>query len=170
MSHGLIRDCPLDPTRLDHLRECMATDGQERPDSEWPWNVLSLQAVAYACGAIARQGARVVHEHDPAESHQLPGLAAAAAAAPGGLTAGMGMAADDTLYQPFFVVANVGKKVPKRLTEPLIRQAFGGTIYPPAQIWIEPLVEGGEWWQQVEQNYEDYHGAQLAADLARGVR
>jgi hypothetical protein len=70
------------------------------------------------------------------------------------------------VYQPFSVVANVGTKVPARLTEPLIRQAFGGTIYPPARIRIEPLAEQGEWWQQVLDNYEGYSGAELAAFLA----
>lgn len=149
MSESLIRDCPLDPARLDPLRECMATYGQDRAGTEWPWNVLSTRAVAYRCGAIAREGDPVAHEHDPAEFARCQRLAAAAAAATGGLGAGMGTAADDTVYQPFYVVANVGVKVPARITERLIRRAFGGTIYPRARIWVEPLAERGERWDQV---------------------
>lgn len=146
---GLIRDCPLDPARLDPLRECMATYGQERAGTEWRWNVLSTRTVAYRCGAIAREGDPVAHAHDPDEFARCQQIAAAAAAATGGLGAGMGTAADDMMYQPFYVVANVGVKVPGRITERLIRRAFGGTIYPPAQTRVEPLAERGEWWGQV---------------------
>jgi hypothetical protein len=127
----------------------MATYGQERAGTEWPWNVLSARAVAYRCGAIAREGDPVAHEHDPDEFARCQQLAAAAAAATGGLGAGMGTAADDTVYQPFYVVTNVGVKVPARITERLIRWAFGRTIYPRARIWVEPLAESGEWWDQV---------------------
>ena len=145
----LICDCPLDPVRLDPLRECMETYGAVRPGAEWFWNVLSTRAVSYRCGAIAREGDSVAHEHDPDEFARCQRLATAVAAATGELGAGMGTAADDTVYQPFYVVANVGVEVPARITERLIRQAFGGTIYPTARIWVEPLAEHGEWWDQV---------------------
>jgi len=46
-----------------------------------------------------------------------------------------------------------GAKVPRRLTGRVIREAFGGTNYPPTKHWIEPLVKRGDWWSSVTDYY-----------------
>jgi hypothetical protein len=152
----MIRECPIDPERLAPLRECMETYGQDHldPDGEWPWNVISGRAVAYSCGAIARTGAEVEHCHQPDEVERCRRLSGEAARAMAGIDVGMG--SEGTCeFAPFFIAANVGRKAPRKVTEAVIRGAFGGTIYPPAQIVIEPLRGRGRWWASVLHWYGD---------------
>jgi hypothetical protein len=149
----MIRDCQLDPERLSPLVVCMQTYGMDAhaPGSEWPWNLISKNAVAYSCGMIARRGEQTQHNHDAAELARCRELAAKAAALMAGTYNGMG-SESDAWWEPFFVTANCGLDAPRRLSEKVIRAVFGGTIYPAATIRIEPLAEGGVWWSEVEMN------------------
>jgi hypothetical protein len=152
----MIRDCRIDPERLAPVRECMETYGQDHldPDGEWPWNVISKRAVAYSCGAIARAGAAVEHCHQPDELERCRRLAGEAARFMAGVDVGMGNEGSCE-FSPFFVTANVDQNAPRRLTEAVVRGAFGGTISPSAQIVIEPLWEQGQWWSSVLHWYGD---------------
>lgn len=152
----MIRDCRIDPARLALFRECMETYGQDHldPTGEWPWNVLSKKAIAYSCGAISRAGAGVEHCHQPEELERCRRLSGAATRIMAGIDVGMGNEGSCE-FSPFYVAANVGGKAPRKLTEAVIRGAFGGTIYPAAQIVIEPLRERGQWWDSVLHWYGD---------------
>jgi hypothetical protein len=70
-----------------------------------------------------------------------------------GMKLGMGTEGG-SCFHPFFVTANVGAKVTAALEPDYIRTAFGGTIYPLAQLVVEPLEERGQWWQDVVQGCE----------------
>jgi hypothetical protein len=50
---------------------------------------------------------------------------------------------------PFFITANRHTPVPDRLTPEVVRAAFGGTIYPQAQIIVEALEVGNPGWVQI---------------------
>jgi hypothetical protein len=49
---------------------------------------------------------------------------------------------------PFFVTANRAS-APAELTPDFIRSAFGGSIYPAANIIVDPLREGGRGWEEI---------------------
>jgi hypothetical protein len=146
----LVTDCSIDPDRLDVFRDCLETYGMDdrAPQSEWPWNVLAKSTIAYSCGLIARRGEIVEHQHDPDEFALCRRLADAASGVMGGRDVGMGSNSSDP-FRPYYVVANVGGTVPRKVTVKLIRQVFGGSIYPPTRIVVEPLEEEGDWWSQV---------------------
>lgn len=146
----LISDCQIDPERIAPVRDCTETYGQggDDPDNEWPWNVISKKAVAYSCGQICRRDDIIRHEHDPAELARCQKLANEVAGIMGQSDVGMGSESGDP-FRPYFVAACVGVKPPRTISEDVIRNAFGGTIYPPTRIIIEPLDETGEWWKQV---------------------
>jgi hypothetical protein len=57
-----------------------------------------------------------------------------------GMEVGLGDEAGVGFF-PFFVTANVGTPAAPDVNEEVIRAAFGGTIYPPAIVQIEPLDE-----------------------------
>jgi len=169
MGNAMITNCRINPEPLAMIKECMNTVGMDHvaPNSEWPWNVISKRAVAYSCGKIAREGEKVEHNHDPGELELCKTLAEEAAKVMAGTEIGMGSEAalgTGTLL-PFFVVANFGKKPPERISGNIIREAFGGTIYPPTKIWIEPLLEAGAWWSQVLEYYRCYEGEEKESYL-----
>jgi hypothetical protein len=116
--------------------------------ADFTLNTISKKAVAYSCGTLALAGAEVKHNHDPDELKLCRRLADQAARQMKGIEVGMG-SEGSAYFSPFFIAANVGDRVPARLTGRLIHKAFGGTIYPPAKVWVEPLRERGEWWKWV---------------------
>src|SRR5438874_6832499 len=67
--HRFITDCNIDTERLAVFGDCKETSGMDHnaAQSEWPWNVLSKNAIAYSCGAIARPGVPIRHKHLPQE-------------------------------------------------------------------------------------------------------
>lgn len=122
------------------------SDGSEE-EGEWFDNVISKQAVAYFCGAIGRNGEVLEHNHDPAELALCQQLSAEVAQ----IMATTKVACDEGehLFLPFYITAKQGAVVPAQIIEAVIRSAFGDTIYPQAQIVIEPLEEAGQWWEDV---------------------
>lgn len=138
-----------DPECLAVIRECMESYDVGAADAEWPNNLISRKAVVYASGVIARAGGPVRHNVDPDELALCRRLAADAAAVMDGVAVGMGSESTDP-FRPFFITANVGEPPPRRIDEALIRARFGGTIFPPATITVEPLAEAGVWWSEVQ--------------------
>ena len=75
----------------------------------------------------------------------------------GGFEVGMGSESSDE-FHGFFIAGSVIEGAPLSIDEELIRSRFGGTIFPPATISVEPLAEGTEWWAKVELDGEDPPG------------
>jgi hypothetical protein len=165
MSAATVRDCWLDTHRLAAIAGAMYDYGSEKADKDWPHNCLSIRTVAYSCGAICRAGDVLEHNHDPAELERCSCLSAEIAQLMSGMELGMG-SEGGSCFHPFFVAANAGATVPGALDPDFIRKAFGGTIYPPAQIVVEPLEERGRWWQDV---LLDSTGAEAALARWRGM-
>ena len=46
----------------------------------------------------------------------------------------------------------------KRIDEEIIRAKFGGTLFPPVTITVEPLEEAGVWWAEVLHDVSEYKG------------
>lgn len=67
-----------------------------------------------------------------------------------GVAVGMTSCGDDR-FAPFFVAATRGAAVPAKVTEAVIRRAFGGALYPDPdmEVVVEPLEMQGEWWTKV---------------------
>lgn len=151
MPGTLIASFDPDPDRLAVIHECMENYEVGDPDAEWPNNIISRRAVVYGSGVIARQGERVRHAVDPGELALCRRLASEAAEVMAGVEVGMGSASGD-FFRAFFVVANSDEPPATVITEALIRAMFGGTLFPPVTITVEPLAEVGVWWSEVEQD------------------
>jgi hypothetical protein len=148
MGAATVRDCSIDVHRLAAIAGAMYDYGIDEGDKDWPHNCLSIRTVAYSCGALCRAGDVLQHNHDPAELKRCSLLSAEVVRLMGGLELGMG-SEGGSCFHPFFIAANVGVRVPTAVDPDLIRRAFGGTIYPLAQIIVEALEERGRWWQDV---------------------
>ncbi len=168
----MITNCQADAERLEPLRECMETYGQEGDNNaEWPWNCLSRCTVAYTCGALRRGDEPAPHNHDDAEFALCRRLASEANAIMEGVEVGMASEASYT-FEPFYIVASEGAQNPRALNADTIRIAFGGTIYPGAEIVVEPLEEQGLWWEYVdaECDNEDVDTPEETAECLRSWR
>jgi hypothetical protein len=143
-----------DPDRFEVLRECTEHYDIGDPGSEWPNNILSRKTVVYGSGRIARQDDPARHHVDPEELALCRRLADEAADLMAGVEVGMGSEAGDP-FRAFFLAANADEPVPAAIDEALIRSKFGGTIFPAATITVEPLVESGTWWEEVEADADD---------------
>lgn len=149
MANDVIRDFEPDSERLAVIAECMQNYDVGDADAEWPNNILSRRAVVYGSGMIARGNAakpRAVAAEELALCRRLAGEAAETMA---GAEVGMGSESGDP-FQGFFVAGAIDESVPSQIAEALIRARFGGTIFPPATITVEPLSEEGVWWSEVE--------------------
>lgn len=153
-----------DPAKLDAMRACMENYDVGSPDAEWPNNIISNRAVVYGNGAIARQGTPVCQAVDPDELALCRRLAVEAADVMAGVDVGMGSESSDR-FHGFFIAANVNEPVPPRIDEGLIRSKFGGTIFPPATITVEPMAETGTWWAEVQE-----YGSESGEDYFRPWR
>lgn len=151
--------CKVDPDRLAPLVPCMQLPPSCVKDelSNFEHNTISKRAVAYSCGALADEGAEVQHDHDSDELKLCRRIAGQAARQMEGTEVGMG-SEGSAYFSPFFITANAGARVPARLTGRMIHKAFGGTIYPPTKVWVEPLRERGEWWADVLHDCSCYEG------------
>ena len=139
----------LDAGRLAVIRECMENYDVGAPDVEWPNNIISRHAVVYGSGVIARRDVGVRHAVDPDELALCRDLAAEIAGVMSGVDVGMGSQSGDAFCE-FFIASNVNEASPAQIDEHLIRARFGGTIFPPATITVEPLREAGVWWSEVQ--------------------
>jgi hypothetical protein len=137
---------------LTTLAPCMDCYDVGEADAEWPNNILSTLTVVHSTGQIARRGepARPVAQDELALCRTLSREAAAIMKK---VPVGMGSEAGDG-FRPFFVTAAAEAPRPRRIDGKVIRRAFGGTIFPPATISVEPLQERGVWWSEVLQDGE----------------
>jgi len=116
---------------------------------EWIRQVISLKTVVYGSGRIAREGNVVRHEVAPAELALCRRLADEARDRLHGKVDG-GLGTEGHMpFDAFSIAANRDDPRPARIDEGLIRKRFGGTIYPPAAIDVQPLSEDAKWWSQV---------------------
>jgi len=138
-----------DPDRFAVLHSCIESGDCGAPNAEWPNNILSRETVVYGSGIIARRGQLVRHHVDPSELDLCKRLAGQARAQMRGAAVGMGSEGVDE-FREFFAAANADEPIPQRIDEGLIRARFGGTIFPPATIAVEPLKEEGRWWRWVK--------------------
>lgn len=139
---------PLDPALHDAIQPCMANFDIGDATAEWPNNILSRKSVIYQSGRIARTGEIVTHRVDPDELDLIRRLAHDVRKVMLGVSVGMGSESSDPFHE-FHSAGNVDDEVPARIDEALIRARFGGTIFPPATITVEPFAESGTWWEEV---------------------
>jgi hypothetical protein len=142
-----VNGCVLDPERLVPLRECMQCCGPENPTDEWDHSCIHPRTGAYSCGRLAYPGGPNEHDHDPEEVARCRQLASDAGAVCRGLE--VNLSEGSSALAPFFITANRQMPAPPQLTPEVVRAAFGGTIYPPTQINVEPLAEGSRGWQAI---------------------
>ena len=138
-------DCVPDPQRLAVFKDCLLTYGMDdrNPDSEWPHNVIAKSAVALSCGRFELPTKKPNHDHDAAEvalCRRLSGEVESLMKYAGGLGGNF------ERYQAYFCVARRGVGPPPAITREVVRDAFGGTIYPPARIVIEPMTKKTSKW------------------------
>jgi hypothetical protein len=136
------------PSKLAILAPCMDPDGDDDEEAEWRNNFLSARTVVYESGVIARRGESVHHAVDPEELSLCGKLAGEAVAIMKGASVGMGSESSSS-FSEFFVAANADVPRRARIDEEVVRRAFGGTIFPPTTITVEPLEEAGTWWSEV---------------------
>ncbi len=140
-----------DPTLLEVLRPCIEHHEVGEDSAEWPNNIISRLTVVYASGAIARRGDPVPGSADPAELDLCRRLSSEVARLMKGVEVGMGSNASSG-FEPFFIAANTTDPLPSRIDEALVRARFGGTLFPLVTLTVEPLVEAGQWWSEVEED------------------
>jgi len=147
------RLAPLQPSLEDAEAgsECSDYDEDDPRREEWPHNIISIQAVAYSCGTIARAGDKVEHRHDPEELERCRRWASEAAEQLKGVQCFGGEPCGE--YAPFYITACVGDPVPKAITADVVRKAFRGTIYPDTPINVFALSESGEFWDKIQGVY-----------------
>jgi hypothetical protein len=155
MAAKTVSNCQPDSSRLGVLAECRPSGVSPGDGDEWPGQFLSTRTVAYSCGMLARQGDRIVHNHDAEELERCRRLAAEAAAIMKDVLIGGNDESDHTL-DPFWIPANVGDPVPKRIIETVFRKAMQDTVYPGARLEIEPFKKTSEWWKRVSALHPDY--------------
>jgi hypothetical protein len=155
MSETLITHFDPAPALLEPLLE--ATQYQpfndETPWSpDWPGNILSKRIVIYGDGTIARRDEPVRFAVDPGELALCRRMAAEAEAVVKGLMIAGGSA--DYEFRPFYNTASEGASVPARIDAELIQTRFAGTIFPQAEVAVEPMAEAGDWWAVVEEVFK----------------
>jgi hypothetical protein len=155
MASRTVTNCKPDPRRLGMLAECRKRSGSPDNGNEWPGQFLSTRTIAYSCGVLARRGESVVHAHDAEELQRCRQLAAEAAGIMERVLIGGSDEGDHTLG-PFWIPANVGDRVPKKITEAVLRKALRDTVYPGALLMIEPFKKTSDWWKRVSAPHPDY--------------
>ena len=156
MASKTVSSCKPNPSRLGVLAECRKSSGPADNGEEWPGQFLSTRTVAFSCGMLGRQGDSIVHNHDAEELKRCRRLAAEAAEIMEGVLIGGNDESDHTL-DLFWIPANVGDPVPKKITETVFRKAMRDTVYPGALLVIEPFKKTSDWWKRVSALHPDYH-------------
>ena len=143
----LIHDKP-EQKRRKMLLKCMDNYDVGDRESDWPHNMISTHAVVLISGAIVRRGTTIARKIDSAELGLCRRLAKSACTQIPHLHFDIGSEESNPVWE-FYVAAEIGKKAPKRITATFIRSRFGGTLFPPTTITVEPLKEKGVWWSEV---------------------
>jgi hypothetical protein len=146
--HDMNLHVQIDPNRLAVIGECMNNYNVGDADAEWPNTIMSRRAVVYSDGTIARSADSVSHAVDAAELALCERLSDEVAQLMAGISVGMGSESDD-VFRNFFIVALPGSAKPSVIDEALIRERFGGTLFPLVTITVEPFAENTVWWEEV---------------------
>lgn len=155
MTKSPLTQFEADAERLPVICGCMDHSDVGDPGAEWPNNIISRQAVVYGSGHIAREGDPVQIAVDPEELELCRRLSAEIAELMAEVEVGMGTEALDQFFHGFFIAGSVIESAPLSIDEELIRSRFGGTMFPPATISVEPLAEGTRWWTEVEEDFSE---------------
>jgi hypothetical protein len=155
MADTLITHFDPDPSLLEPLLEAAQYEpwaAQTPWSPDWPGNMLSKRIVIYGDGTIARRDEPVRFAVEPDELTLCRRMAAEAEAIVKGLIIAGGSGGHE--FRPFYNTASKGAPVPARIDAELIQARFAGTIFPQAEVAIEPMAEAGVWWARVEQVYQ----------------
>jgi hypothetical protein len=130
------------------FKKCMNNFGVGDGAFDWPNNILSRRTIVFECGLIARKGTCGIREIDAREFTLCQRLAKRAHAQLRGLNFDIGSEEHNPLWE-FYIVGSISEKVRSRITPKFIRAKFAGTIFPPATITAETLVDKGSWWSEL---------------------
>jgi hypothetical protein len=140
----MVNDCVVEPERLFPLQDCLDCGGPEDPTDEWDHNLIHPNTVAYSCGKLFIGDSPHEHNHDPEELSRCHRLAEECVNVLGDVQINLSEGFDN--FKAFFITANHGMEAPTEITSEFINLIFGGTIYPQAEIIVEPFVEGNLCW------------------------
>jgi hypothetical protein len=168
MAETLITHFDPDPSLLEPLlpaTEYEAFDPESYTNPDWPGNMLSKRIVVYGDGTIARQGEPVRFAVDSDELALCRRLSDEAEAIVKDLPIAGGSGGYE--FRPFYSTASEGAPVPARIDAELIQARFGGTIFPQAEVTVEPMAETGDWWARFERVYEGEPDLERWRELVR---
>jgi hypothetical protein len=121
------------------------TFGVGEPGAIWPNNIIATDTIVQASGVMSRAGQEVSHVVDEVDLEACKKLAQEVVRL---------MRDDDHLRDPeftcavqaFFSPGDKSKAPARSVSEELIRERFGGTIFPGATVKIEPVRLDAPWW------------------------
>jgi hypothetical protein len=151
MPETLITHFDPDPALLESLLEAaqyQPWNAETTWSPDWPGNMLSKRIVIYGDGTIARRDEPVRFAVDAGELALCRRMAAEADAIAKGLMIAGGSGGNE--FRPFYNTASEGAPVPPQIDAELIQARFAGTIFPQAEVAVEPMAEAGDWWAVVE--------------------
>jgi hypothetical protein len=143
------------------IAKCLEHYDVGSPEAEWPNNMISRLAVVFDSGAIIRQGKPIEQVVSEVELDLCRRLSQEIAGQMSGVEVGMASNSGDEFHD-FYIAALGNGEPPERIDQALIRQRFGGTIFPLATITVEPLKEAGVWWEEVVRDGEGLGDEYLA--------
>jgi hypothetical protein len=148
VTRGRAKPAATSAVKTAVIAPCIGGPGGAKGGDDWPENIISRRAIVYDDGVIARVDEAVAHPKAPDELALCQRMSNEAMVLMEGIEVGMESEAS-TRFSPFFVPGPRAKKPPRKIDEALIRRAFGGTIFPPATITVEPMKKAGVWWREV---------------------
>jgi hypothetical protein len=157
MNGSFVSNCRPLPLEQFPLAGAMCDYGEPVEKGSWPFNVLSRHAIPYDCGLIGLPDEPLQHRHRQDELDLCRRLSAEAAELMRGMDLVRTVATVSPLL-PFFMASNEEAAVVAGVSAAEVRRAFGGAIYPPTEIRIEPLREGEAWWQDILNFYDCAEG------------
>jgi hypothetical protein len=154
-----------DKVKLDVIQACCNNYEVGDESAEWPNNILSRKTIVYGNGSIARAGDAIAFSVEPEELALCQQLVASLALTMKGASVGMGSESEDPFHE-FFITAFTTESIPNVIDAEVVREKFGGTIFPPATIVVEPLQTDGNWWEAVDADAENFEEAEREEYLA----
>jgi hypothetical protein len=165
MGDRVVSDCRPVPSEESLLAGAMYDYGQPAERGHWPFNVLSRHALVYDCGLVALPDGPLQHRHSQEELDLCRRLSGEAAERMQGVDLVRTTATVSPLGA-FFMAANVDAPLVTAVSAPEVRRAFGGAIYPPTGIRVEPLRVGEGWWKDLL----DYYASSDPPEREQGLR
>ncbi len=171
MAGHLLTHFDPDSTLLEPLlpaTEYRPFDPETYSNPDWPGNMLSKRIVIYGDGTISRQGEPVQFAVEPGELAVCQSLSKEAETVVQGLPIAGGSGGYE--FRRFYIAASEGAPVPTWIDPELIRTRFGGTIYPQAEVVVEPMAEAAGWWELFAQVYRGNPDLDRWKELVRWFR